>query len=78
MRVGVKTCVDRTFPQKPGVQGQKKFCFSDSPGDLVVKNLPANAGNTGSIPANGGNTGSIPDGEDPTCYRVAKPLSHNY
>ena len=30
-----------------------KYSLSDFPGDLVVKNPPANAGNTGSIPGGG-------------------------
>ena len=35
----------------------------DIPGGPVVKNLPANAGDMGSIPG----------GEDPTCHRATKP-----
>ena len=31
----------------------KKY-FQDFPGGVVVKNLPANAGDTGSIPGSGG------------------------
>ena len=38
----------------------------DFPGGTVVKNLPANAGDTGSIP------------EDPTCCGATKPVCHNY
>ena len=38
------------------------------PGGAVVKNPPANAGDTGSIPAQ----------EDPTCSRATKPVHHNY
>ena len=30
-----------------------KYSLSDFPGDLVVKNPPTNAGNTGSIPGRG-------------------------
>ena len=40
----------------------------DFPGGAVVKNLPANAGDTGSSPGR----------EDPACRRVIKPPSHNY
>ena len=38
------------------------------PGGAVVKNLPANAGDTGSSPGPG----------DPTCHRATKPVRHNY
>ena len=37
----------------------------DIPGDAVVKNLPAIAGDTGSIPG-------------PGCCRETKPVCHNY
>ena len=37
-------------------------------GGPVVRNLPANAGNMGSIPGL----------EDPTCCEATKPLCHNY
>ena len=40
----------------------------DFPGGAVVKNPPANAGDTG----------SIPDLEDPTCHGATKPVRHNY
>ena len=40
----------------------------DFPGGAVVKNLPANAGNTGSSLLR----------EDPTCHGANKPVSHNY
>ena len=40
----------------------------DFPGGTVVKNLPANAGDMGSIPGP----------EDPTCRRATKPVRHNY
>ena len=40
----------------------------DFPGGAVVKNPPANAGDTGSSPSL----------EDPTCRRATKPASHNY
>ena len=40
----------------------------DFPGGAVVKNLPANAGDTGSSP--------VP--EDPTCCGATKPMRHNY
>ena len=39
------------------------------PGGSMVKNLPANAGYLGLIPDLG---------EDPTCLRATKPMSHNY
>ena len=38
------------------------------PGGAVVKNPPANAGDTGSIPG----------WEDPTCRGATKPVRHNY
>ena len=38
------------------------------PGGLVIKNLPATAGDTGSIPGL----------EDPTCRGAAKPQHHKY
>ena len=41
----------------------------DFPGGAVVKNPPANGGDTGSIPG---------PGRDPTCRRATKPLCHNY
>ena len=40
----------------------------DFPGGAVVKNPPANAGDTGSSPGL----------EDPTCRRATKPMRHNY
>ena len=40
----------------------------DFPGGAVVKNLPANAGDTGSSPGR----------KDPTCRGATKPSSHNY
>ena len=36
----------------------------------MVKNPPANAGDTGSI--------SDPERKDPTCCGVTKPVHHNY
>ena len=39
------------------------------PGGPVVRNLPANAGDTGSTP------GFL---KDPTCLRAAKPMHHSY
>ena len=38
------------------------------PGGTVVKNLPANAGDTGSALVQ----------EDPTCCGATKPMHHNY
>ena len=43
----------------------KKKMNRDFPGGAVVKNPPANAGDTGSSPA-------------PTCHRATKPVHHNY
>ena len=40
------------------------------PGGVVVKSLPANAGDTGSSP------GLV--WEDPTCRGATRPVSHNY
>ena len=40
----------------------------DFPGGAVVKNLPANAGDTGSSPGP----------EDLTCCGATKPVHHNY
>ena len=40
----------------------------DFPGGAVVKNPPANAGDTGSSPGP----------EDPTCRGATKPVRHNY
>ena len=40
----------------------------DFPGGAVVKNPPANAGDTRSSPAR----------EDPTCRRATKPVCHKY
>ena len=39
-----------------------------SPGGSGVKNLPTNAGDTG----------STPNREDPTCCKATKSMSHNY
>ena len=39
----------------------------DFPGGSVVKNPPANAGDTGSSPV-----------QDPTCRGATKPVHHNY
>ena len=44
-----------------------KEIFQGFPGGSVVKNLPANAGDTG----------SIPDPEDPKCCGTAKLICHN-
>ena len=38
------------------------------PGGSVVKDPPANVGDTG----------SVPDPEDSTCRRATKPVRHNY
>ena len=43
--------------------------LGDFPGGTVVKNPPANAGDTGSSPG---------PGEDPTCREAMKPVRHNY
>ena len=40
-------------------------CTVDSPGDAVIKTLPANAGDMGLIP-------------DATCHGEAKPADHSY
>ena len=42
--------------------------LGDFPGGAVVKNPPANAGDTGSIPGP----------EDPTCSGTTKPVRHSY
>ena len=47
---------------------QLKIVIWDFPAGTVVKNLPANAGDTSSIPRL----------EDPTCHRATKPTRHNY
>ena len=46
-------------------KGKKK---KDFPGGSVVKILPANAGDMGSIPV----------WEDPTCLQATKPIHHSY
>ena len=33
---------------------------------------------SGNLPANAGDKGSIPTREDPTCHRATKPVRHNY
>ena len=45
----------------------KKYALG-FPGDAVVENLPANAGDTGSSPGL----------EDPTCRGANGPVSHSY
>ena len=45
-----------------------KKCPWDFPGGAVVRNLPANAGDTGSALVR----------EDPTWRRATKPVCHNY
>ena len=42
--------------------------FGGFPGGAVVKNPPANAGDTGSSPGQ----------KDPTCHGATKPVYHNY
>ena len=42
-----------------------RLCLPGFPGGSVVKNPPANTGDTGSIP-------------EPTCLRATKPRCHNY
>ena len=42
--------------------------YRDFSGGAVVKNPPANAGDTGRALVR----------EDPTCHRATKPASHNY
>ena len=44
---------------------------TDFPGGLVVKNLPVNAGDTGSVPV------SSLVWEDSTCHGATKPVHHN-
>ena len=46
----------------------KKSNIGNFPGGAVVKNLPDNAGDRGSIPCE----------EDPTCLGAGKPLHHNF
>ena len=46
--------------------------FLDFPGGAVVKNPPANAGDTGP-----GGLRAL-DQEDPICCGATKPVSHNY
>ena len=43
----------------------------------MVKNLPANAGVTGSSPGVGSRVRALV-WEDPTCHGAAGPVSHNY
>ena len=45
-----------------------KMLVSGLPCGSVVKDLPSNVGNMG----------SIPDGEDPTCFGSTKPVRHNF
>ena len=45
-----------------------KLAGWDFPGGTVVKNLPANAGDTGSSPVQ----------EDPTCHGATNPVCHDY
>ena len=45
---------------------------TDFPGGLVVKNLPVNSGDTGSIPV------SSLVWEDSTCHGATKSVYHNY
>ena len=51
-------------PVKPSFKNEGR----GFPGDSVVKNLPINAGDMG----------SIPDLEDSICHEVTKPVRHNY
>ena len=53
------------YPEKTLI---RKDTCRDFPGDTVVKNPPANAGDMGSSPG--------PD--DPTCRGATKPMHHNY
>ena len=48
------------------IKRQPKKC--GFPGGTVVKNPPANAGDTGPSPGP----------EDPTCHGATKPVCHNY
>ena len=52
----------------PRNQFIKNCILKDFPGGAVVKNPPANAGDTGSSLV----------WEDPTCCGATKPMSHNY
>ena len=52
----------------------KVFCtysdkLGDFPGGAVNRNLPANAGDMGSIPGSG---------KSPTYHEATKPVNHNY
>ena len=49
-----------------GIKNNRKSGYFH--GGAVVKNPPANAGNTGLIPV----------WEDPTCHGAPKPVHHNY
>ena len=42
-----------TWPMEKTLKKKKRFIFRDLPGGLVVKNLPANAGDMDSIPGLG-------------------------
>ena len=50
------------------VEGKSKLRFGVKgfPGGSVVKNMPANAGDMGSVPGLGG------------CHEATKPVCHNY
>ena len=65
-----------TIRERPlrGCQNQE---HRDFPGGAVVKNLPANAGNTGSSPDPGTRVQALIR-EDPTCRGATKPVCHNY
>ena len=57
---------DSLSAQSKDIQDLK--CVWGFPRGTVDKNLPANAGDTGSIPVQ----------EDSTCCRTIKPVCHNY
>ena len=59
MTVAHKAPLSMRFPRQ-------EYWSGDFPGGSVVKTLPANAGDMGSIPGLG------------SCLRATKPVCHNY
>ena len=53
--------------RKDGWDWVQKVRVGDFPGGTMVRSLPANVGDTGSLVW-----------EDPTCREATKPVRHNY
>ena len=66
MEIAGKISKGGVFTGLAKVKSKLRLGVKGFPGGSVVKNLPTNAGDTGSVPGLG------------RCHKVTKPMCHNY